>query len=53
MVCIDQETGIKTVEPLQQLAKEFKGNMKFGIYLTKITDKSKVISINDPIIFSK
>lgn len=50
MICIDQETGVKTVEPLQLLAKQFHGQIKFGVYLTKTMEWSKFISINDPII---
>ncbi|XP_034940339.1 molybdenum cofactor sulfurase isoform X2 [Chelonus insularis] len=35
MVCVDQNTGQKTVEPLRLLAEEFHGKMKFGIYLNE------------------
>uniref|UniRef100_A0A7G3ASK4 Molybdenum cofactor sulfurase n=1 Tax=Lutzomyia longipalpis TaxID=7200 RepID=A0A7G3ASK4_LUTLO len=34
MICIDQATGEKTTEPLRTIAKEFKGKIKFGIYLS-------------------
>ncbi|XP_055523536.1 molybdenum cofactor sulfurase 3-like [Wyeomyia smithii] len=34
MVCIDQRTGLKTVEPLRTIAREFKGKICFGIYLS-------------------
>ncbi|XP_055605856.1 molybdenum cofactor sulfurase 3 [Uranotaenia lowii] len=34
MVCIDQATGTKTTEPLRTIAREFKGKMRFGIYLS-------------------
>ncbi|XP_041970861.1 molybdenum cofactor sulfurase [Aricia agestis] len=40
MVCIDQKTGEKTVEPLRTISKEF-GALKFGIYLSFIGHKSK------------
>ncbi|KAF7994271.1 hypothetical protein HCN44_003361 [Aphidius gifuensis] len=50
MICIDQETGVKTIEPLQLLGKKFHGRIKFGMYLTKTMEQSKFISINDPII---
>lgn len=33
MICIDQSTGEKTTEPLQTIAREFSGKMRFGIYL--------------------
>lgn len=50
IICIDQETGLKTIEPLQLLAKQFHGQIKFGIYLTNTTEKPNCICINDPII---
>ncbi|XP_039749552.1 molybdenum cofactor sulfurase [Pararge aegeria] len=34
MVCIDQKTGEKTVEPLRTISAEFGGKMRFGIYLS-------------------
>ncbi|XP_034829834.1 molybdenum cofactor sulfurase [Maniola hyperantus] len=34
MVCIDQKTGDKTVEPLRTISEEFGGKMRFGIYLS-------------------
>lgn len=34
MVCIDQHTGEKTVEPLRTISEQFNGKMKFGIYLS-------------------
>lgn len=33
MICIDQSSGEKTTEPLQTIAREFGGKMRFGIYL--------------------
>lgn len=33
MICIDQSTGERTTEPLQTIAREFQGKMRFGIYL--------------------
>ncbi|KAK2584974.1 hypothetical protein KPH14_008505 [Odynerus spinipes] len=47
MICIDQTTGIKTVEPLRTLAEEFHGKLKFGIYLTKEIAKKGVLNIGD------
>lgn len=35
MICIDQSTGEKTTEPLQTIAREFQGKMRFGIYLSQ------------------
>ncbi|XP_063377111.1 molybdenum cofactor sulfurase isoform X2 [Cydia fagiglandana] len=36
MVCIDQSTGEKTVEPLRTISEQFSGKLRFGIYLTYI-----------------
>ncbi|XP_050343262.1 molybdenum cofactor sulfurase [Nymphalis io] len=36
MVCIDQRTGEKTVEPLRTISQEFGGKLRFGIYLSYI-----------------
>lgn len=43
MVCIDQQTGEKTVEPLRTIAEQFGGKIRFGIYLTYVgtTDGSR------------
>ncbi|GAB0094420.1 Molybdenum cofactor sulfurase [Sergentomyia squamirostris] len=51
MICIDQETGEKTTEPLRTIAREFEGKMKFGIYLSQLGDftESLVLSCNDTI----
>lgn len=35
MICIDQTTGRKSVEPLRTLAREFKGKIAFGLYLKR------------------
>ncbi|XP_058063911.1 molybdenum cofactor sulfurase [Anopheles bellator] len=34
MICIDQATGAKTVEPLRTIGREFGGKMRFGVYLS-------------------
>ncbi|XP_053603634.1 molybdenum cofactor sulfurase isoform X2 [Plodia interpunctella] len=36
MICIDQQTGLKTVEPLRTISQQFAGKMRFGIYLTYV-----------------
>lgn len=36
MVCIDQQTGEKTVEPLRTIAEQFAGKLRFGIYLSYV-----------------
>ncbi|CAG4992626.1 unnamed protein product [Parnassius apollo] len=36
MVCIDQQTGEKTAEPLRTISEQFAGKMRFGIYLSYI-----------------
>lgn len=33
MICIDQQTGEVTKEPLLTLSKELKGKISFGVYL--------------------
>lgn len=50
MVCVDQTTGKKTVEPLRLLAEEFHGKLLFGIYLSRRRDEPAIIKIGDPII---
>lgn len=54
MICIDQSTGEKTTEPLQTIAREFGGKMRFGIYLcqgngndTQSSDSDRTISCDD------
>ncbi|CAH0407300.1 unnamed protein product [Chilo suppressalis] len=36
MICIDQNTGEKTVEPLRTISEQFAGKLRFGIYLSYI-----------------
>lgn len=36
MICIDQQTGQKTAEPLRTIAREFNGKIRFGIYLSLV-----------------
>lgn len=57
MICIDQQTGEKTAEPLRTISEQFAGKMRFGIYLSYVgpvngmKDKAlKVNSIVKPII---
>lgn len=53
MICIDQQSGAVTKEPLLTLARELKGRISFGVYLKQqsdqklctITSKSKVCTI--------
>ncbi|XP_076254988.1 molybdenum cofactor sulfurase isoform X2 [Rhynchophorus ferrugineus] len=43
MICIDQETGTISKEPLQTLSKELEGNICFGVYLShKISQSARV-----------
>ena len=42
MICINQKNAEKTVEPLSTLAKELKGKVRFGVYLTKICQSSEL-----------
>ncbi|CAH0729350.1 unnamed protein product, partial [Brenthis ino] len=50
MVCIDQKTGEKTVEPLRTISEEFGGKLRFGIYLSYIEPsngcKNRVLQAN-------
>ncbi|KOC70306.1 Molybdenum cofactor sulfurase 1 [Habropoda laboriosa] len=52
MICIDQTTGTKTVEPLRTLAEKFHGKMRFGIYLTKENTDDGIIAVGDTAIIS-
>ncbi|XP_076761936.1 molybdenum cofactor sulfurase isoform X2 [Xylocopa sonorina] len=49
MICIDQTTGLKTVEPLRTLAEQFHGKIRFGIYLTKETKENGTITVGDTV----
>ncbi|KAG7294963.1 hypothetical protein JYU34_022637 [Plutella xylostella] len=53
MICIDQQTGNKTVEPLRTISEAFSGKMKFGIYLTYIGPvngpASQPLAVNAPV----
>ena len=51
MVCIDQFTGEKTVEPLRTLAEEFHGKLKFGIYLVNKFEGSKILKVGDNVYY--
>lgn len=52
MICVDQTTGIKTIEPLKTLAEEFHGKLTFGIYLTRLQNKHGVLRIGDHVYYS-
>lgn len=48
MICIDQKTGEKTSEPLKTIAKEFKGKIQFGLYMSLDSNESgRFISCED------
>lgn len=57
MICIDQSTGEKTTEPLQTIAREFQGKMRFGIYLSQSeenpNDIQTILSCDDSIVIKK
>lgn len=57
MICIDQSTGERTTEPLQTIAREFNGKMRFGIYLCQtndiLADEEHTISCCDSIRVEK
>ncbi|KAG5317402.1 MOCO1 sulfurase, partial [Pseudoatta argentina] len=52
MICIDQTTGKKTIEPLRTLAEKFHGKLRFGIYLTRLENTQGVLKIGDHIYCS-
>lgn len=52
MICIDQTTGKKTVEPLRTLAKRFHGKLRFGVYLTRLENAQSILKIGDCIYYS-
>ncbi|XP_011702725.1 PREDICTED: molybdenum cofactor sulfurase 3 [Wasmannia auropunctata] len=52
MICIDQTTGKKTIEPLRTLAEEFHGKLRFGIYLTRLENTPGTLKIGDHIYYS-
>lgn len=53
MICIDQQTGEKTVEPLRTISEQFCGKLRFGIYLSYVgaVDGSNdvTIRVNSPV----
>jgi molybdenum cofactor sulfurtransferase len=51
MICIDQTTGNKTIEPLRTLAEEFHGKLKFGIYLVNRSQQNNTIKIGDKLFY--
>lgn len=51
MICIDQSTGEKSVEPLKTLSKKFNGKISFGTYLSNTTTKyGSNLKLNDSVI---
>lgn len=53
MICINQRTGEKTSEPLKTIAKEFKGKIQFGLYMSLGSFESgRFISCDDVLNFS-
>lgn len=55
MICIDQQTGQKTSEPLRTIAREFSGKIRFGIYLSlaSVPKDGAQISLKDKVIIKK
>lgn len=50
MVCIDQSTGEKSVEPLRTIAAAGQGKMQFGVYFSQIVSETKsFIFVGSPI----
>ncbi|XP_075155094.1 molybdenum cofactor sulfurase [Haematobia irritans] len=55
MICIDQQTGQKTAEPLRTIAREFGGKIRFGIYLSlsRTPTEGEMLSLQDEVIIKK
>lgn len=53
MICIDQQTGEKTTEPLRTIGRIFKGKMRFGIYLKHSNGASLAIKCDDELSINK
>lgn len=49
MICIDQESGDKTTEPLRTIGRVFKGKMRFGIYLKHTKAETLTLAVGDEI----
>ncbi|XP_059486505.1 molybdenum cofactor sulfurase 2 isoform X2 [Neocloeon triangulifer] len=50
MVCIDQSSGEKTVEPLRTIATSGQGKMQFGIYFSQVSiERNKKIFVGSPV----
>ncbi|XP_024084503.1 molybdenum cofactor sulfurase isoform X2 [Cimex lectularius] len=47
MICINQDTGKKTKEPLTTLSASMQGKLKFGIYLSKVSNTKCVLAVGD------
>nr|CAI5836654.1 unnamed protein product [Callosobruchus analis] len=50
MICINQETGESSKEPLATLSREFKGKVNFGIYLNLDVKENVNITIGSDIL---
>lgn len=57
MICIDQETGQNTSEPLRTIAREFNGKIRFGIYISLVGIPNNMIMwylpLNDQLTIKK
>lgn len=49
MICIDQTSGKKTIEPLRSLASELRGKINFGIYMFKKTNTETFLTVGDTV----
>ncbi|KAJ8947944.1 hypothetical protein NQ314_008523 [Rhamnusium bicolor] len=51
MICINQNTGEISKEPLHSLSREFKGKVTFGIYLNQeVSDREITLSLGSKVI---
>lgn len=53
MVCINQENGEVTKEPLLTLSRELEGPCFFGVYLKQLDDKKDCNIISESTIYIK
>lgn len=50
MICIDQQSGEKTSEPLRTIGRIFKGKIRFGIYLKHSNGDNLMIKCGDELL---
>lgn len=51
MICIDQTTGEKTIEPLRTLSVLTESKIRFGVYLAHISSTDTSLSVHETVGF--